>query len=207
MNNDKQKQILIEIMEADAKDKLYAGNHPFRYASLREITDQCERGEISYGRMVEMLNDIAIKWHENHIGDTNKMVEHHIVDANKMINVTPKEKALELYNTCYDYTQGDYNCKQCALVAVDWLLENIQKVHKMDWDLVFIQAKEMEKQQRIKDYNAGFDDAKCNHINDADNYANEIEYIQSRIDEIDIQIKTKQNNIADMLINGNLNSK
>lgn len=34
--------------------------------------------------------------------------------------------------------------------AVDWLIENIQKVNKMDWDIVFIQAKEMEKEQ-IKD--------------------------------------------------------
>jgi 3-methyladenine DNA glycosylase AlkD len=31
--------------------------------------------------------------------------------------------------------------------AIDWLLENIQKVHKMDWDIVFIQAKAMEKEQ------------------------------------------------------------
>jgi hypothetical protein len=31
--------------------------------------------------------------------------------------------------------------------AVEWLMENIQKVHKMDWDIVFIQAKAMEKQQ------------------------------------------------------------
>jgi hypothetical protein len=31
--------------------------------------------------------------------------------------------------------------------AVEWLMENIQKVHKMDWDIVFIQAKVMEKEQ------------------------------------------------------------
>jgi hypothetical protein len=37
-------------------------NKPFTTAILREITDQWERGEISYGKMVEMLNDIAIKW-------------------------------------------------------------------------------------------------------------------------------------------------
>ena len=69
------------------------------------------------------------------------------------------------------------------------------------------EAKAMEKEQRIKDYNAGFDDAKCNHINDAENYADEIEYIKSRINEIDSQIKTKQNNIANMLINGDLYNK
>ena len=39
------------------------------------------------------------------------------------------------------------------------------------------QAKAMEKEQRIKDYNAGYDDAQCNHINDAENYTNESDYI------------------------------
>jgi hypothetical protein len=31
--------------------------------------------------------------------------------------------------------------------AVEWLMENIQKVHKIDWDIVFIQAMMMEKEQ------------------------------------------------------------
>lgn len=35
----------------------------------------------------------------------------------------------------------------------------------------------MEKEQRIKDYNAGYTDAQCNHVNDAENYANEQEYL------------------------------
>jgi hypothetical protein len=38
-------------------------NKPFTTVILREITDKWEQGEISYGRMVEMLNDIAIKWY------------------------------------------------------------------------------------------------------------------------------------------------
>ena len=36
--------------------------------------------------------------------------------------------------------------------AVEWFSENIQKVHKMDWDIVFLHAKEMEKQQMINTY-------------------------------------------------------
>jgi hypothetical protein len=36
---------------------------------------------------------------------------------------------------------------------------------------------QMEKEQRIKDYNAGYTDAQCNHINDAENYANEQDYL------------------------------
>jgi hypothetical protein len=92
-----------------------------------------------------------------------------------------------------------------AQTAVE-LLHEIAKQRepdKFDWE----QAKQMEKEQRIKDYNVGYDDAQCNHINDAENYANEIDYLQSRIDEIDSKIKAKQNSIADMLINGNTNNK
>ena len=58
----KQKKLLIEIMQADEKDGLY-DDKPFHYAFLREITDQYDAGEISYGKMVDLLNEIAIKWH------------------------------------------------------------------------------------------------------------------------------------------------
>ena len=37
--------------------------------------------------------------------------------------------------------------------AVEWLIENIQKVNKMDWDIVYIQAKEMEKEQIMYAFN------------------------------------------------------
>ena len=40
---------------------------PFTIGILREITDQNDDGYISYAKMVEMLNDIAIKWHEQTI--------------------------------------------------------------------------------------------------------------------------------------------
>ena len=39
------------------------------------------------------------------------------------------------------------------------------------------QAEAMEIEQRIEDYNAGYTDAQCNHINDAENYINEQEYL------------------------------
>jgi hypothetical protein len=55
--------------------------------------------------------------------------------------------------------------------AVDWLLENIQKVHKMDWDIVFIQAKQMEKEQIIKARMVG--DYFCDTTN-CEQYYNEI---------------------------------
>ena len=36
--------------------------------------------------------------------------------------MTPKEKAEELYRTYIDYTSGDFNCKQCALIAVNEMI-------------------------------------------------------------------------------------
>lgn len=41
----------------------------------------------------------------------------------------------------------------------------------------YLIARQTEKEQRIKDYNAGYTDAQCNHINDAENYANEQDYL------------------------------
>ena len=38
----------------------------------------------------------------------------------------------------------------------------------------------LEKEQIMNAYIAGYDDAQCNHINDAENYANEIEYINDK---------------------------
>ena len=46
---------------------------PFNIGSLREITDLYEEGEISYGRMVELLNEIAIKWHNQQQLNGQKM--------------------------------------------------------------------------------------------------------------------------------------
>ena len=34
-----------------------------------------------------------------------------------------------------------------------------------------------EKAQRIKAYNIGYEDGKCNHVNDAENYINESDYL------------------------------
>jgi hypothetical protein len=119
MNKQQQKKLLTEIMNEDAKDVLY-DNKAFTIGKVREIMDSWEQGEISYGRMVEMLNDIAIKWHENHIGGSNKMVEHHIVDTNKMIT------AVEWLELVYHSQQG--------------------YISKKDIE----QAKAMEKEQIIK---------------------------------------------------------
>ena len=63
-------------------------------------------------------------------------------------------------------------------ILVSYMLENF---HLTDEALEkFEQAKQMEKEQRIKDYNAGYTDAQCNHVNDAENYANEQDYLSSK---------------------------
>ena len=37
--------------------------------------------------------------------------------------MTPKEKALELYNKMYDYSLFEEEAKRCALIAVDEIIE------------------------------------------------------------------------------------
>ena len=83
--------------------------------------------------------------------------------------------------------------------AVEWLY-NLSKQRELDkFDLE--QAKQIEVEQLIKAYNAGYQDAQCNHINDAENYVNEIRYLQSKIEMIDDIIKAKEEKITNMLIN------
>jgi len=50
---------------------------------------------------------------------------------------------------------------------------HLQQVERDLYDLL-----EKEKEQRIMDYNAGHADGLCNHINDADNYINEQNYLK-----------------------------
>ena len=45
------------------------------------------------------------------------------------ITLTPKEKAEDLYNTYLDYTEGHYNCKQCALIAAEELYKETSNKH------------------------------------------------------------------------------
>ena len=63
--------------------------------------------------------------------------------------------------------------------AVEWLQKKLIEsgISFLSEEIEYInQAKEMEEEQRIMDYNAGHTDGLCNHINDADNYINEQKY-------------------------------
>jgi hypothetical protein len=60
--------------------------------------------------------------------------------------------------------------------AVEWLVDQYTQGN-YSWE-VYKQAKEMENEQRIMDYNAGHADGLCNHINDVDNYINEQNYLK-----------------------------
>jgi len=66
--------------------------------------------------------------------------------------------------------------------AVEWLVEQLipEDQHEGIMDIIE-DAKQREKEQRIKDYNAGYTDAQCNHINDAENYVNEQEYLNNNL--------------------------
>jgi hypothetical protein len=62
--------------------------------------------------------------------------------------------------------------------AVEYLLEKLYTEYRFEFSGTIVdQAKQMEKQQRITDYNIGYQDAQCNHVNDAENYANEQDYL------------------------------
>ena len=64
-----------------------------------------------------------------------------------------------------------------AQTALDWFLSRVNKTSYDKINELIEQAKQLEKKQRIQDYNAGYTDAQCNHINDAENYLNEITYM------------------------------
>ncbi len=66
------------------------------------------------------------------------------------------------------------------MTAVEWLIAELQRLpleHRLEKAHLFYHAKQMEREQRIKDYNMGYTDAQCNHINDAENYVSEQEYL------------------------------
>ena len=65
--------------------------------------------------------------------------------------------------------------------VVEWLQKKLIEsgISFLSEEIEYInQAKEMEEEQRIMDYNAGHTDGLCNHINDADNYINEQKYLK-----------------------------
>ena len=67
--------------------------------------------------------------------------------------------------------------------VVEWLEDNLIGNPFSEKDFahninIFKEAKEIEKKQRIEDYNAGHADGLCNHINDAENYINEQNYLK-----------------------------
>jgi len=47
--------------------------------------------------------------------------------------MTPKEKATELYNKMYDFSIFDESAKQCALIAVEEILDEIQ-TFELAWE-------------------------------------------------------------------------
>lgn len=57
---------------------------PFTIGILKQITDQYDDGEISYGKMVEMLNEVAMKWHDGKLIDA--MLEEHVFDDSEYGN-------------------------------------------------------------------------------------------------------------------------
>jgi hypothetical protein len=63
--------------------------------------------------------------------------------------MTPKEKAEEMYRTYIDYTFGDFNCIQCALIAVDEIRKTISYCYLKD-EISYVEYWEEVKQELEK---------------------------------------------------------
>lgn len=73
-----EKRKMITEITPESEEHKFINEKPFHYAFLREITDQYEEGEISYGKMVEMLNEVAIKWHNQQLeAEVDKVHEYY----------------------------------------------------------------------------------------------------------------------------------
>lgn len=63
MDKKERARLLAEIMAADAKDGLYDRiPKPFTVSNVRQITDQWDNEGITYSKMVELLNEIAMEY-------------------------------------------------------------------------------------------------------------------------------------------------
>jgi hypothetical protein len=68
-----------------------------------------------------------------------------------------------------------------AQTAVEYLIEKLYTEYRFEFSGTIVdKAKQMEMEKTIMDYNAGYDDAQCNHINDAENYVNEQKYLNDK---------------------------
>ena len=127
--------------------------------------------------MVEMLNEIAMKWHDK------------ISKYNPMTDGTPYPFASGPIDNGYKLPINPPISKmEITQTAVDFYIDKINEFFEdaalhcglNKYGEIYEQAKQMEKEQRIKNYNAGYTDAQCNHINDAENYANEQDYLNDK---------------------------
>ena len=88
-----------------------------------------------------------------------------------------------LCNECGEFFDNNKEKAMAQQTAVEWIYNELTKVWydvKSSKELLK-KAKAMEKEQRIRDYNAGYTDAQCNHVNDAENYVNEQEYLNNNL--------------------------
>jgi hypothetical protein len=93
-------------------------------------------------------------------------------NTNKMVNI--ESNPLNGSSFMNDL-RNKYMEKQ---TAVEWIVNKLSITFQTMYSEEIEQAKEMEKEQRMIAYNAGHADGLCNHINDADNYINEQNYLK-----------------------------
>lgn len=68
------------------------------------------------------------------------------------------------------------------MTSIQWLVNELKKydIHQpvslAEWNILNTLAEkaiEMERREKIIDYNVGYNDGQCNHINDAEQYVNQ----------------------------------
>ena len=105
---------------------------PFHIAFLREIIDQYDAGEISYGKMVEMLNEVAMKWYEQ------KRLLIEIMEADEKDGL-------------YEPTISKMETTQ---TAVEWIVKELELE---GYPYIIKQAKQMERQQLANSWDKACD--------------------------------------------------
>ena len=66
--------------------------------------------------------------------------------------MTPKEKATELFNKFSLNYYHVTNAKQCALICVDEIINNMKLVHKPEYTSIFIQEQYLDLYEAIEYY-------------------------------------------------------
>ena len=203
---EEQKKLITEIMEADAKDGLYEAGYKIKPAET--VTDNHGFNNMAQQKMTieKWLSDVYYDEYGTHIwnredADGGIQLVAEIIGWGRLQNEFPTIKESEKFQD----EVGKFIVEAIRekierlktnqvpdirkeVSAVEWYYDQTVVYGKTNYAELLEQAKQIEKEQRKEDikmgYNQGYMDAQCNHINDADNFANEQLYKTNNHDTI-----------------------